>query len=134
MLKKFRISVDGKPYNVVVEDVSDGQAAPAAAPVAAAAPAPAAAAPAPVAAAPAPAAPSAPVPAGAGAQLSPLNGVLVSVDVAMGQDVKEGDAIATIEAMKMKSTVYAEVSGKVTAIHAKPGDPLDQGQAILTLG
>ncbi|MBF0561626.1 MAG: acetyl-CoA carboxylase biotin carboxyl carrier protein subunit [Alphaproteobacteria bacterium] len=128
-IKKFRISVDGKPYNVVVEAIDD-QGAPIAvapvmaAPVAVAAPV-AAPAPAPVAAAAGPA---------AGDQLSPLNGVLVRVDVAMGQQVNDGDPIATIEAMKMKTTAFAKGSGKVTRILVKAGDPLEQGQPLLTLG
>lgn len=131
MLKKFRITVDGKPYSVTVEETQDG-AAPsqaAAAPQVKAA-APAAAAPAPVAAAPAPAAQS----GGPGDQPSPLAGVVVSIGVALGQQVSANEPIAVVEAMKMHTTVASVGGGTVTAIHVKAGDAVDAGQAILTLG
>ncbi len=131
MLKKLKITVDGRPYTVTVEDVSDEgshwypepglteEATRAAAPAAAAAPEPAPAA--------------APAAAGAGDEVSPLSGVVVSIDVTVGQDVKEGDKIATLEAMKMKTVVSAHRSGKVTTIAVKPGDGVEAGQVLLTI-
>ncbi len=132
MQRSFKITVDGRPYNVTVEDVADApgsiipspgdmSAAVTAAPAAAAAPAPAAAA---------AAAPS----AGPGDEVSPLAGVVVSIDVAQGQAVNEGDKVATIEAMKMKTIVTAHRSGSVTAIHVNAGDGVEPGQPLLTIG
>ena len=128
-MHRFRITVEGKSYDVAVEDLSQGQApAPAhAAPVMAA---PAAAAP---AAAPAPP-PAAAAPAGAGAIVAPLGGAVVSVDVAAGQEVKVGDKVAVIEAMKMKTEVRSQVAGKVTSITVKANDTVETGQVLMTVG
>ncbi|MBF0130185.1 MAG: biotin/lipoyl-binding protein [Alphaproteobacteria bacterium] len=137
MLKKFKITVDGKPYSVTVEDSVEDighlypkeggvmDTAPLAVPTPTAAPAPAAA--------PAPSAPKSSG-GGAGDQLCPMGGVVVSVGVAIGQQVNERDPIAVVEAMKMHTTVSAQGSGVVKAIHVKPGDAVDAGQAIVTLG
>src|SRR5208282_2540457 len=115
MQKKFRINVDGRIYNVVVDDIS-GEAASlhAAFPPAPIASAPVAAVPVPAAApvaAPEPA--GAGAGAGAGAEVAPLGGVVVSIDVKTGQAIKAGDKVAVIEAMKMKIVVDAATTGVV---------------------
>jgi len=131
MLRKLKITVDGRPYTVTVEDMSDEGSHWYPEPgMAAEAERPAAPAPAPAARAPAPAAPAA---AGAGDEVSPLSGVVVSIDVTVGQEVKEGDKIATLEAMKMKTVVSAHRSGKVSNIAVKPGDGVEAGQVLLTI-
>jgi biotin carboxyl carrier protein len=135
MAKLIRITVEGKTYDVTVEVVGDTAAvtniAPAAAP-AAARPAVAAAA-APVAA-PAPVAAAAPVAAGAGDVTCPMAGLIQKVYVSVGQAVKSGDKVVTFEAMKMSSDVFATASGTVTAIHVKPGDSVQEGQPLLSVG
>jgi biotin carboxyl carrier protein len=130
MQKNFRITVDGRSYNVVVEDLDPGvpfAAPPPVAPVAVAAPAAA-----PVAAPP-PAA-SAASPAGPGSIVAPLGGVVFSIDVPLGRDVAVGDKVATIEAMKMKTEVRAKVAGTVTAIAAKVNESVETGQVLMTVG
>ena len=136
MEKKFRITVEGKQYIVAVEDISvDGaqnlypepgsmSVVPQAAPVPTAAPAPVAAAPAPT--------PTAS--AGSGDEVAPLGGVVQSVHVSVGQAVNEGDKLVSLEAMKMVTHVVARRGGKVISIAVKPGDPVDAGQALLTIG
>jgi biotin carboxyl carrier protein len=128
MHRKFRISVDGRAFDVVVEELAGETSTvppagfhPVAAAVAAAAPAPVAA---PAAAKPA---------AGAGAEVAPLAGVVDSVDVVVGQAVAPGTKIAVVEAMKMKTEVFAKGSGTVASIAVKPGDAVDSGGVILTL-
>lgn len=125
MVRKFRISVDGHAYDVVVEEILDdrGAHASALAPLAATL----------VAAAPAPRPAQRATAAGPGAELAPLAGVVVSIDVALGQQVGAGDRIAVIEAMKMKTDVFAKGAGAVGAIAVKPGDAVDAGDALLTL-
>jgi len=131
MKKTLRISFNGKTYEVVAELLGGDDAAPAV-PVRAAAPvAAAAAAAAPAAAAPRPAA--APVAAGAGAIPSPLAGKVVSIDVTVGQQVAAGAQLATLEAMKMNTLIYAPHAGTVAAVHANPGDGVEEGQPLLTL-
>jgi len=129
MQKKFRISVDGRSYNVVVEELPSDIGAALSVPVESAA-APAVAA--PVAAAPAPAA--AAVAAAPGDEVAPLAGVVDSVEVRVGQTVAVGDKIATIEAMKMKTEVFAKHAGTVTRIAVKAFDSVDTGQVLLTVG
>ncbi len=138
-MKKLRVTVDGKVYDVLVEMLDDASAptrAPAA-PFAAAVPAPVAAAP---ALAPAPvavpvAAPATPPPAsaGSGGVPSPLAGKVVSIDVKVGDAVTEGAQLVTLEAMKMNTFVYAPRAGKVAAVHATPGEAVEEGAALLTL-
>ncbi|MGB7990512.1 MAG: biotin/lipoyl-containing protein, partial [Candidatus Methylophosphatis roskildensis] len=61
-------------------------------------------------------------------------GVVESVAVSVGQSVAQGDKVATVEAMKMKTPIIAHRAGKVTSIAVKPGDPVEPGQTLLVLG
>ena len=99
--------------------------------------APAAAAPAPVAAAPvaaaAPAA-AAPVAAGDGTPVvAPMPAAIVSINVKVGDAVKEGDVVAVVEAMKMNVDVNAPCDGTVKSIIASVGQTVDTGDALLTI-
>jgi glutaconyl-CoA/methylmalonyl-CoA decarboxylase subunit gamma len=138
MIKKLRVTVDGRPYDVTVEvpDESEGMSAPAA-PTAPAsnipAPPPAAPKPSPPpAAAPAPAAPAA-APSnasGPGEVPSPLAGRVITVVVTPGQEVKENDHLITLEAMKMNTFVFAPKAGKVVEIKVAVGDAVGEGQSL----
>jgi len=64
---------------------------------------------------------------------SPMPGLLVSLEVEEGQEVKIGEPLAIIEAMKMENQLFAERNGVVAKIHLTPGDSLDVGQLILEL-
>jgi propionyl-CoA carboxylase alpha chain len=63
--------------------------------------------------------------------LSPMPGLLVSVAVVEGQDVKAGEVLAVVEAMKMENSLRAERDGKVAKVHAGAGDSLAVDQKIL---
>ena len=54
--------------------------------------------------------------------ISPMPGLVVSIDVALGQEVQEGEAVCIVEAMKMQNIIRAAASGTVKAINVKPGD------------
>ena len=126
-MKKLRITVDGKSYDVVVEMLDNAPvAAPSSAPLAATTPPVAVAAPRPAAAAPAP--------VGDGAIVSPLAGKVISVDVKIGDTIAAGAQVATIEAMKMNTFIYAEQAGKVTNVLVAAGDAVEEGAALLQLG
>jgi biotin carboxyl carrier protein len=117
-------TVDGETFEVYPEEAVQ--------PVAhAAAPSPT---PAPVAAAPAPvsrpAAPAAPVNASK-ALSAPLPGTVVAVLVKEGSEVKYGQELLTIEAMKMKNAIRATRDGKIAAIYVKEGDSVRHGQPLL---
>ncbi|VBB69222.1 Pyruvate carboxyl transferase [invertebrate metagenome] len=131
MWKKFRITVDGKPYTVTVEEMVEGSAT--------SSPSTAVTATHPPPAAPPPVAPvqstdSKPVTAGAGDVQSPVGGVVKEVKISVGQHVNEGDLLVVLEAMKMKTNIFSNRTGKVGAIHVKPGDAVDTGQALVTIG
>jgi biotin carboxyl carrier protein len=53
--------------------------------------------------------------------------------VSAGQEVKEGDHLLTLEAMKMNTFVFAPKSGKVAEIKASVGDAVEEGQALMTI-
>ncbi|GAB4369503.1 MAG: acetyl/propionyl/methylcrotonyl-CoA carboxylase subunit alpha [Kiloniellaceae bacterium] len=63
--------------------------------------------------------------------LSPMPGLLMSLAVEEGQQVKAGQELAVVEAMKMENVLRAERDGKVAKIQAKPGESLAVDQAIL---
>jgi biotin carboxyl carrier protein len=128
MEKKLKITVDGRQYSVLVEDLSDGEGLIFPGPGSMSVPQPPASPP-PVA----PAAQAMPA-AGPGDEVSPLGGVIVSIDVTVGQQVGTGDKIAAIEAMKMKTQLLANRAGKVTHIAVEVGDAVDAGQTLLTIG
>ncbi|GAB5454250.1 MAG: acetyl/propionyl/methylcrotonyl-CoA carboxylase subunit alpha [Henriciella sp.] len=54
--------------------------------------------------------------------ISPMPGLVVSVDVELGQDVQEGEAVCIVEAMKMQNIIRAEADGTVKAINVAAGD------------
>lgn len=53
---------------------------------------------------------------------APLPGVITSIEVVVGQEVKAGDTVVILEAMKMANNIEAEKDGKVTAICVKQGE------------
>jgi len=141
-MKKFNITVNGRTYEVDVEEVG-GVLAPApvrrteAAPAPAApAPAPAASAPAPAASAPAPASP-APAPAAvAGGETinSPMPGTILDIKVKVGDAINSGDVLLILEAMKMENEIMAPKSGKVLSINVSKGASVNSGDVLVVIG
>ena len=139
---KAAVEVNGVSYQVDI--LTEGYTAPAPRPAAkpAAAPQPAPAAPAPAAApvAPQPIAPAAPAaepaaPAGKGTAVqSPLPGVILDIKVAVGDQVKAGQTVAILEAMKMENNIEANRDGKVTSIAVREGTSVMEGETLITIG
>lgn len=130
-MKNLIITVNGVSYDVQVEEVVSSAAprvsAPAAAPVAA--PAAPAAQP---AAAPAPAA----KPAGTQGSVkvqAPMPGTILSVKVSVGQQIKKGDTVAVLEAMKMENEIPAPQDGTVSSVDVSNGATVETGATIVTL-
>ncbi len=117
MARNYRVSVNGKTY-----DVPAPVAAPAAAPAPVAAPAPA------------PAAAAAPVPAGAGTVTSPMPGKIWKLPVKQGDAIAEGQLVLILEAMKMENEIYAPVGGTITSVNCKEGDSVNTGDVLLVIG
>ena len=63
--------------------------------------------------------------------LSPMPGLLASIAVSEGQDVKTGEELAVVEAMKMENVLRAERDGKIAKVRAKAGDSVAVDQVIL---
>jgi len=126
MQRKFKITVDGREYDVAVEEVTDGNSL-----------------------IPQPGdmyipqtvAPVAPPSAQSNAQgsenpgnlCSPLAGVVESILVEAGQHVEKNQQVLVIEAMKMKTSVVAHCAGRVSAIEVKAKDAVEAGQVMLSI-
>lgn len=144
-MKEYKYKIDGKEYAVKIDKIEGDQAqlevngtpysveiiqekketpkvskpAPAAALAATVAPAPAVA----------------PAATGKGkAVKAPLPGVIISVDVQVGQQVKRGQQVAVLEAMKMENGINAECDGTITEVKVKAGDSILEGTDIVIIG
>ncbi|CVK20403.1 biotin/lipoyl-containing protein [Sporomusa sphaeroides] len=131
-MKKFNVTVNGNTYEVEVEEVgaaASAQPRPTAAP-AAQAPAAAPAAPAPKAAAPAPAQ----VSAGDTPIVAPMPGKVSKVMAKAGQQVKKGEVILILEAMKMQNEIGAPSDGTVKSVNVAAGQNVKPGEVMAVLG
>jgi len=63
--------------------------------------------------------------------LCPMPGLIVKVNVAEGDEVQEGQALCTVEAMKMENILRAERGGVVAKVNAGPGDSLAVDDVIM---
>lgn len=138
MLKKYRISVDGKSYEVEVEDMATGTssihrtvAAPAAiTPVKEAASA--AQESAPVKEAPKARPAAAPADIKGEILRAPMPGTILSVSAAVGQQVKRGDVLLILEAMKMENEIVAHIDGTIAAIYVQKGSTVNAGDTLVS--
>ena len=142
-MKKFKITVNGKAYEVEVEEMGGTPVAAPAPQAAAPAPAPAAPAPAPAAPAstPAPAAPAStpapavggPIPDGAITVKAPMPGKISALKAEAGKAVKRGDIILVLEAMKMQNDITATADGTLYEIRVNPGDNVKTGDVLAVI-
>ena len=135
-MKRYRITVNGQSYDVAVEEVAGGTASHAPAPVPAYVPSPAPSAPAAaeslVEASP-PVAPAGAAVAGATSVKAPMPGTVLSFKVAVGQEVKRGDVILLLEAMKMENEIVAPADGKVASLRVAAGAAVNTGDPLVDL-
>jgi biotin carboxyl carrier protein len=64
---------------------------------------------------------------------APLPGVITSIEVAVGDEVKAGDTVLVLEAMKMANNIEAEKDGKVTAILVQAGQSVMEDDALVVI-
>lgn len=129
-MKKYNVTVNGKTYEVEVEEIggavsaalAPAVSAPAAAPVAAPAEAPKAA-------------PAAPAPvAGNGKPVtSPMPGTILKLNVTVGQKVAKGEALCVLEAMKMENDIVAPEDGTVVSVNTQKGASVNSGDLLFTI-
>jgi acetyl-CoA/propionyl-CoA carboxylase biotin carboxyl carrier protein len=67
------------------------------------------------------------------AVISPMQGTVLAVEVAEGDDVREGQVICVVEAMKMENEISAHRRGRITGLSVAPGEPVKTGQVICTV-
>lgn len=65
--------------------------------------------------------------------LSPLPGVINSINVTVGDRVSAGQTVAVLEAMKMENAIEAEKSGTVSAVHVSVGDSIPEDAPIISI-
>ncbi len=145
-MKEYKYKINGNLYNVVIGDIEENiahvevngthytvemekkpKAAPAPKPVVRPAAKPAAA--------PAAAAPVA-RPAAGGAKSgvkSPLPGVILDIKVNVGDEVKKGQTLIILEAMKMENSINADKDGKIAAINVSKGESVLEGTDLVII-
>jgi acetyl-CoA/propionyl-CoA carboxylase biotin carboxyl carrier protein len=72
--------------------------------------------------------------AGRDAVVSPMQGTVLAVEVADGNEVETGQVICVVEAMKMENEVHAHRSGRVSELSVAPGETVKTGQVICVIG
>ncbi len=68
------------------------------------------------------------------AVISPMQGTILDILVKVGDEVKSGDNLVILEAMKLENEIKAPKDGKVLAINVSKGDNVNSGAVLITLG
>lgn len=123
MLRKFKISIEGKEYFVEMEEI--GAVAQPMVPVQKA--------PEPPKAAVEVVAEKQPTPAGADAMPSPMPGTILRLLVNVGDIVQENQPLMILEAMKMENEIVAGKAGTVASIHVAQGEMVNPGDSLITI-
>ena len=138
-MKEYKYKINGNLYNVAIGDIEDNiahvevngthytvemekkpKAAPAPKPVVRPAVKPAAA-------------PAARPAAAKSGVKSPLPGVILDIKVNVGDEVKKGQTVIILEAMKMENSINADKDGKVTAINVSKGESVLEGTDLVII-
>ncbi len=112
-MRRYKINVNGTPYEVELEELTG--AAPAAAAPAAAAAAPAAA------------------PADGEQVTCPIPGTILGINVNVGDAVEEGQVLMVLEAMKMENEIVSPKAGTVASINTAKGAAVDCGALLCVI-
>lgn len=119
-MKNYTITVNGKSYEVSVEE-RGGASAPVT----------------PVAAAPvAPVAKATPATSGSEGRVkvvAPMSGKILGIKVSPNQAVKKGEVVAVLEAMKMENDIVALEDGTIASINVNVGDSVETNQTLVTI-
>ncbi len=69
-----------------------------------------------------------------GTVIAPMQGLIVKIPVKPGDDVKLGDVVAVLEAMKMQNDIVTTVAGRVSQVYVKEGEVVSPNQPLLAVG
>jgi pyruvate carboxylase subunit B len=72
-------------------------------------------------------------PAGPAPVVAPMPGLVVRVDARVGDEVRAGQGLVVMEAMKMENELRAQAGGTVKAVHATPGTAVEKGTVLVEL-
>jgi pyruvate carboxylase len=64
---------------------------------------------------------------------APMPGLVVTVPIKIGDKVKKGQKLLSLEAMKMETTLYAENDGRIADVFVKPGTPVEAGELVVQM-
>ncbi len=121
-MKRFSVTVNGKAYDVSVEEITGGESVPAA--VVSVPPAAAASVTVPVSAA---------APEGSISVKAPMPGTILDIKVNAGDEVKEGQPVIVLEAMKMENDIVAPKPGKIVSVHVNKGDSVKTNDLLVSI-
>jgi glutaconyl-CoA/methylmalonyl-CoA decarboxylase subunit gamma len=117
--RTFKIKIEGRTFEAEVEEIGGG-------------PQTVVASPRPVATVAA--SPPTVAAAGGNAISAPMPGKIISINVSRGQQVKTGDVVVILEAMKMEQEIKSSLSGTVKDILVAAGESVKKEQALIVIG
>ena len=120
-MKKYNITVNGKKYEVEVEEIGGVSSSPAVKPAAV------------KPASPAPKAQQLEKEAVAGAINAPMPGTILDIKIKEGQQVNAGDILLILEAMKMENEIVAPADGVIKSIMVEKGNNVSSGDALIIM-
>lgn len=129
-MKKFKINVNGNEYEVEVEEIREGKTTES---VSVAQPRPQPRPQAKPKAQPKEEKKEIKVTEGAEVVAAPMPGTILSINVQEGDEVKAGDVLLILEAMKMENEILAPADGKVTTVGVAEGDSVNTGDELVVI-
>ncbi len=111
-MKTYKVKVNGKVYEVELEEVKEGEGHVEAPKTET----------------------STPVSAGTNVIKAPIAGKVLDVKVSVGDIVKKGQTVAIIEAMKLENEIQSGFDGKVVEVRANKGNQVANGDVLIVLG
>ena len=117
--RKFKIKIDGKVFEAEVEELGEEKAIQINSPAVKTIPVP-----------------QTPSPQGGNDKnvLAPMPGKIITIKVSKGQQVKEGDTVLILEAMKMEQEIKSSINGTVIEISVSENDTVKKDQPLVLLG